>query len=91
MLDIRRTNVGVKYTVNNMPLNSIDVWSDLGDHVRSSLTAAAQVYGVVKKAYGMNAFIRLDKSGSHVAALKKSLMLWTGTVHGEIREAAMCL
>eukprot|EP00061_Rhincodon_typus_P006289 g26780.t1 len=48
---------GEKYTVNGRTLNSTDVQSDLGVRVHCSLKVATQVDKVVKKAYGMLAFI----------------------------------
>jgi len=52
-----RSNAGRKYTVNGRTLKSIDRQKDLGVQVHRSLKMAAQVNKVVKKAYGMLAFI----------------------------------
>jgi len=52
-----RFNVGGKYTVNGRTLKSIDRQRDLGVQVHRSLKVATQVEKVVKKTYGMLAFI----------------------------------
>eukprot|EP00061_Rhincodon_typus_P015670 g43473.t1 len=57
VLHFGRSNVKEKYTVNGRTLNSINAQKDLGVHVHSSLKVAMQVDRVVKKAYGMLAFI----------------------------------
>jgi len=48
---------GWKYTVNGRSLKSIDKQRDLGVQVCRSLKVSTQVEKVVKKAYGMHAFI----------------------------------
>eukprot|EP00061_Rhincodon_typus_P005695 g25524.t1 len=52
----RSSTVG-NYTVNGRTLRSIDLQRDLGVQVHRSLKVAAQVDKVVKRAYGMLAFI----------------------------------
>ena len=52
-----RSNAGEKYTVNGRTLKSIDRQRDLGVQVHRSLKVAIQMEKVVKKAYGMLAFI----------------------------------
>ena len=52
-----RSNTDRKYTVNGRTLKNIDSQRDLGVQVHSSLKVAMQVEKVVKKAYGMLAFI----------------------------------
>eukprot|EP00061_Rhincodon_typus_P014988 g42407.t1 len=52
-----RSNAKGKHTVNGRTLRSISIQRDLGVQVHSSLKAATQVIKVVKKAYGMLAFI----------------------------------
>ena len=52
-----RSNTDRKYTVNGRTLKSIDRQRDLGVQVHRSLKVATQVEKVVKKAYGMLAFI----------------------------------
>ena len=52
-----RSNTDRKYTVNGRTLKSIDRQRDLGVQVHRSLKVAMQVEKVVKKAYGMLAFI----------------------------------
>ena len=52
-----RSSACRNYTVNGRTLRSIDRQRDLGVHVHRSLKVATQVDKVVKKAYGMLAFI----------------------------------
>ena len=52
-----RSNTNRKYTVNGRTLKSIDRQRDLGVQVHRSLKVATQVEKIVKKAYGMLAFI----------------------------------
>ena len=52
-----RSNTDRKYTVNGRTLKSIDRQRDLGVQIHRSLKVAMQVEKVVKKAYGMLAFI----------------------------------
>ena len=57
VLHFGRPNVKGEYTVNGRTLNSIDVQRDLGAQVHKSLKVATQIDRMVKKAYGMLAFI----------------------------------
>ena len=52
-----RSNTDSKFTVNGRTFKSIDRQRDLGVQVHRSLQVAMQVEKVVKKAYGMLAFI----------------------------------
>ena len=52
-----RSNAGGSCTINGRTIRSIDTQRDLGVQVHRSLKVAAQVERVVKKAYGMLAFI----------------------------------
>ena len=52
-----RSHTDRKYTVNGRTLKSIDRERDLGVQVHRSMNVAMQVEQVVKKAYGMLAFI----------------------------------
>ena len=52
-----RCKLDRKYTVNSRTLKSIDRQRDLGVQVHRSLKVAMQVEKVVKKAYGVLAFI----------------------------------
>ena len=52
-----RSDTDRKYTVNVRTQKSIDGQRDLGGQVHRSLKVAMQVEKVVKKAYGMLAFI----------------------------------
>eukprot|EP00061_Rhincodon_typus_P005245 g24523.t1 len=51
------SNLGVNYTVNGRTLKNINIQTDLGVQVHSSLKVATQVAKVFKKAYGRLAFI----------------------------------
>lgn len=52
-----RMNVRRMYTVNGKTLNGINMQRDLGAQIHSSVKMAAHVDRVVKKTYGMHAFI----------------------------------
>ena len=57
MMHFGRSNVKGSYTINGRTIRSIDTQRDLGVQVHRSLKVAAQVEKVVKKPYGMLAFI----------------------------------
>ena len=52
-----RSNSGGRYKINGKTIRSIDTQKDPGIQVHRSLKVAAQLEKVVKKAYGMLAFI----------------------------------
>ena len=52
-----RFNSGGSFQINGRTIRSIDTQKDLGVQLHRSLKVAAQVEKVVKKAYGMLAFI----------------------------------
>ena len=57
VINFGRSNSGGSYKVNGRTIRSIDTQRDLFMQVQRSLKVAAQVEKVVKKAYGMLAFI----------------------------------
>ena len=65
-----RNNVEGSYTIKGRTLRSIDTQRDLGVQVHKSLKVSVQVGNVMRKAYGMLAFI-----GRGIEYKSRSLML----------------
>ena len=57
MVHFGRSNRMAEYNINGRTLGSMEDQKDLGVRVHRTLKAAAQVEAVVKKAYGVLAFI----------------------------------
>eukprot|EP00061_Rhincodon_typus_P013072 g39217.t1 len=85
------SNRGAKYTVNGRTYRIINIQRDLGIQVHSSLKVATQMDKVVKKAYGMLAFIGRDVEYKNWQVLEFNITSGNLTKHRQSVEAFGCL